>query len=110
MKEWTIFVLIRLKFTFDGTTLANLSLALLINVCVLAPGSNLQGEIESGTLLIRSAPIYQQCIRSSSFWLEHLSPHSLDYLCILETNFVYLDKIHSGQMNQTCKILSKLFD
>ena len=58
MKEWTIFVLIGLKFTFDGTTLANLSLALLINVCVLAPGSNLQGEIESGTLLIRSAPSY----------------------------------------------------
>ena len=54
--------------------------------------------------------IYQQCIRSSSFWLEHLSPHSLDYLCILETNFVYLDKIHSEQMNQTCKVLSKLFD
>lgn len=59
MKEWTIFVLIRLKFTFDGTTLANLSLALLINVCVLAPGSNLQGEIESGTLPKKgSAPSY----------------------------------------------------
>ena len=56
MKEWTIFVLIRLKFTFDGTTLANLSLALLINVCVLAPGSNLQGEIESGTLLTLFRP------------------------------------------------------
>ena len=59
MKEWTIFVLISLKFTFDGTTLANLSLALLINVCVLAPGSNLQGEIESGTLPKKgSAPSY----------------------------------------------------
>ena len=59
MKEWTIFVLIRLKFTFDGTTLANLSLALLINVCVLASGSNLQGEIESGTLPKKgSAPSY----------------------------------------------------